>query len=421
MTVTPGGKPTSLKKKNRKLILELFRHESPLSVTEISDRISLSIVTVWKVIDHYIEMGILVPAGKGASTDEGGKKPSLFQLNSSYAFAIGIHLFPDELYCAVTDLSARILHGVSAPIRENEPLEGILELMASSVRQLMAAPGIEASALVGIAVGSHGITNSSQGISIDSPHFPSWGRDARMAEPLASLLAMDIPIFIDNQIRFQLFAERLKGYAAGKRNVVVIEAGVGLVAAVMLDGEVKRGEHYLAGEIGHMIINPAEELPCACGGRGCFEVMVSRKRILGRAAAALAARPESSLAALGGSLSLQALFDAANAGDALAREIVEEAAGWFAVGVANIALMYDPEIILIQGDYAGGGDFFIEKAREKADRVSLLGLPKGIVLEYSSLGRERGVVGAACYMIENYFRNLEAWESPGADSEARAL
>jgi len=407
MTVIPGGKPTSLKKNNRKLILELLRHEAALSVTEISDRISLSIVTVWKVIDHYIAMGIIEPAGKGTSTDEGGKKPALFQFNNAYAFAIGIHIFPDEIYCAITDLSAAIVHSLSKPISEDEPLEAILDIMADSVKQLLASPAIDAASLIGIAVGSHGITDSSAGVSIDSPHFPSWGRDASIAEPLSRRLALDVPVFIDNQIRFQLFAEKLKGHAAGKRNVVVIEAGVGLVAAVMIDGEVKRGEHYLAGEIGHMIINPAEESLCACGGRGCFEVMVSRKRVLGRAAAALALHPESRLSAIKGPLSLQCLFDAANAGDSLAMQIVDEAAGWFAIGVSNIVLFCDPEIILIQGAYASGGAFFIEKAREKADIVSLKGLRKGIVLEYSSLGRERGVVGAASYLIEEWIKNLE--------------
>jgi predicted NBD/HSP70 family sugar kinase len=404
MTVSSGGKPTSLKRKNRKLILELFRHEAPLSVTEISERISLSIVTVWKVIDHYLSIGIIVPAGKGASTDEGGKKPSLFQFNSAFAFAIGIHLFPDELYCAITDLSAQVLHSVSVPIREDESLDRLLGLMSTSIKSLLASAGADSGSLIGIAIGSHGITDSSIGVSIDSPHFPSWGRGAKIAEPLALLLGMDVPIFVDNQIRFQLFAEGLKGFAAGKSNVVVIEAGVGLVSAVMVDGEVKRGEHYLAGEIGHMIINPAEELRCACGGRGCFEVMVSRKRILGRSGAG----------------SLQELFDAANSGESVAREVVDEAAGWFAIGVSNIALMYDPEIILIQGDYAGGGPFFMERLREKADKVSLLGLHKGIEIEYSSLGRERGVVGAACYIIEDYFKNMEGWESPGIESDARA-
>jgi predicted NBD/HSP70 family sugar kinase len=132
--------------------------------------------------------------------------------------------------------------------------------------------------------------------------------------------------------------------------------------------------------------------------------MVSRKRILGRSGAG----------------SLQELFDAANSGESVAREVVDEAAGWFAIGVSNIALMYDPEIILIQGDYAGGGPFFMERLREKADKVSLLGLHKGIEIEYSSLGRERGVVGAACYIIEDYFKNMEGWESPGIESDARA-
>ncbi|MFZ4615496.1 MAG: ROK family protein [Rectinemataceae bacterium] len=410
MTSSSGGKPRNLKRNNRKLVLELFRSQKLLSVSDVSERISLSIVTVWKIIDHYVAKGLLKPAGKGSSSGEGGKRPALFRFNESYGFAIGVHLFPDELLTVITDLSATILHQVSWSIAEDEPLEHLLDLVADSVKGLIQFPDVDPKSLIGMAFGSHGITDSDKGLSLSSPHFPSWGKNAKIREPLAARLGIDMPIFVDNQIRFQVYAERLKGLAKDKRTIIVLEAGVGLVAGVMVNDEIKRGEHYLAGEVGHMIINPSEELKCACGGRGCFEVMVSKKRVLDRVWAEAVAHPESPLAAPGWA-TFQSVFDASNKGDPFAMEIVEESVRWFSIGLSNIILMYDPEIIIIQGEYAGAGEFFLSRLRSVIADVSLCAIDKHVQIAYSTLGRERGVIGAACYVIGQFFDNEEREES----------
>ncbi len=103
------------------------------------------------------------------------------------------------------------------------------------------------------------------------------------------------------------------------------------------------------------------------------------------------------------------IFSAANKGDRLAQDIMDDVAGWFAMGFLNIILMYDPEIIVIQGVYSKAGVYFKKRLQKKINALSLVKIRKDVEIEYSTFGEERGVVGAASYIISEFF-NQETYE-----------
>ena len=145
---------------------------------------------------------------------------------------------------------------------------------------------------------------------------------------------------------------------------------------------------------------------CGCGGRGCFETMVSGKRILRSAKNKIERhRGRSALKkAAPAALTIQTGFEASDKGDALAQEVVDEAANWFAIGASNLVLAYDPEIIVLQGIFAEAGDYFIRQLRRKINEVSLVHIRKNVQIEYSRFGRDAGVLGAAAYVIAEYLK-----------------
>jgi glucokinase len=98
------------------------------------------------------------------------------------------------------------------------------------------------------------------------------------------------------------------------------------------------------------------------------------------------------------------IFEASNKGDALAQEVVDEAAHWFAIGLSNIVLAYDPEIIVLQGIFAEGGDYFIRRLRREINEVSLIHIKKNVQIEYSRFGRNAGVLGAAAFAVAEYLK-----------------
>src|SRR5665811_2502035 len=111
------------------------------------------------------------------------------------------------------------------------------------------------------------------------------------------------------------------------------------------------------GEVGHMVINPAETMLCACGSRGCFEVMVSVKRLKKIIADKSCDYPDSALYNVSNNGSLASLepeeiFKAYNDGDKLAFLAMEDIINWLATGLANIILIYDPQVIVLHGAYS---------------------------------------------------------------------
>lgn len=399
------GKPRILKENNRRLVLHFMRASGAVSVAEISEHVGLSKTTVMKIIDYLVRTDIVLTAGKGQSTEEGGKKPTLFQFNAKAGYVIAVHIFIDQIYSALMDLHTTILHDVSIPLGEDEALDVSLDAMARSCMQLMDQAGIDATALIGIGIGTHGITNTRDGILYVSPHFPSWGTNIPLKALLEKRLPFTVPIILENNCRVQAIAEKTRGVAMDRKNIIAVEAGSGLGSGIIVKDEIKRGEHYLAGEIGHMVINPHAVERCACGGKGCFEVMVSTKRLLRLAQDQYAEFPKSTIFREGPEgVTAEAIFDAANRGDILARELMDDIIAWFAVGFSNVIVMYDPEIIIIQGIYTKAGDYFLENLRQRVNAISLVRIRKDVQIEFSRFGKERGVIGSAAYIISEYFR-----------------
>lgn len=405
-----AAKPKSLKRSNRKTILDYLRKSGEITVNDIHNAVGLSKTTVMKIMNYYAEKGFAVDVGKGKSTDEGGKKPNLYRFNERYGYAIGVHIFPEELYFVAADLRLAVLKDLSIPIKGNEELEKVVAEIKRGVERTVTALGPNAGKLIGIAIGSHGITNYEEGTVYVSPHFPSWGENAPLKQMLEKALKKPIEMYIDNQIRFQVFAEQTIGIAADKKNIIVIEGGEGLVAGIIVKNEIKRGVHYVAGEIGHMVLDPSDDEVCSCGGRGCFEVLVSTKRLLARAKEITAKTQRDKGAAsplfannVPATEGVEAIFRLSNRGDPAACALIDEVIRWFAIGISNIMLMHDPEIIIIQGAYSAAGDYFLSRLREQVNSCVLVKMPKSVEIQYSKLGKERGALGGAVYAINEYF------------------
>ena len=411
--MTPG-KPKVLKRNNRKTILDLLRSSETTTVADISKKVGLSKTTVMKILEYYTNQKLILKVGKGISTDEGGKKPVLFRFNSTYKYIIAVHIFPSEVYAAIFDLRLNLLYDLSDRIFKNESPEIVVRKIKAIIEVLMDLTQINNERLAGIAVGTHGITNFDSGTVSTSPHFPSWGENTPLRDMLIKSISPDIPFFIDNQIRFQTFAEKNIGIGKNKRNIIVIEGGEGLVAGIMMNNEIHRGVHYLAGEIGHMILSPDDTTICSCGGTGCFEALISVKNVLERTKTEIKLHADSVLfqkdTDQNREISIESIFSAAENGDQFARYILQDVLKWFSVGISNIMLMYDPEIIIIQGIYSKAGEWFLNRLRTLSNACSLTRIEKNIEIQYSNLGKERGVLGGAAFVLSDYFSNEKLYD-----------
>lgn len=399
------GKQRVLKQINRKAILNMLRSSDGISVAELSKKSKLSKTTLMKIMNYYIEKGLIFIAGKGSSTEEGGKKPNIFKFNKDGGYAIGMIISANRLFSVITNLNSEIVDKISMELKTNENFDIVLVKIIDSYNYLVSHSGVDRKKIIGIAVGAYGITNMNEGIVLFSPHFPSWGENIELKKKMVEKLTDGIPVIVDNHARFQVFAEKIIGLGKEKSNIVIIQAGKGMVAGVIMEGEIKRGNHFLVGEIGHMVIDPDSDELCACGGKGCFEAIVSTDRILRIARENYKVYNSSSIfnGKSPDKIEINDIFNALDKNDKLALKLIDELIEWFAIGISNIILMYDPQTIIIQGIYTGAGQYFLRKLRDRVNRISLFNIKKKTEIEYSKLGDKAGVLGAASYVISEYF------------------
>ena len=183
------------------------------------------------------------------------------------------------------------------------------------------------------------------------------------------------------------------GAGRGHKNLIMVTLGTGVGGGIIVNGQPLIGAHGAGGEIGHLCMNYEESEACGCGNKGCLEMYASATGVVRLAGRRLGADDSPSLLREG-ELSAKAVFDALKEGDQVAGEIVEEFASYLGHGLANIAAVTDPSVIVIGGGVSKAGSIllgYIEKYfQEKAFFAN-----KDTKFVLAELGNDAGICGAA--------------------------
>ena len=257
--------------------------------------------------------------------------------------------------------------------------------------RMLAAP-----TLVPVGVGAPGMVDR-QGRLCFAPNLPqAQGVDWN------ELIGDQLPgrtVLIENDANFAVLAEHRIGAARGYDHVVMVTLGTGIGGGLVLDGRVQVGSAGFAGEIGHMVVDPAGP-PCPCGRRGCWERFASGAGLGVRAReAALAGRLGEVVRLAGGdaeSVRGEDVSAAAAAGDPAAQQVIRQVGGWIGFGLANLAAVLDPQCFVLGGGVVQAGDLLLESAR-----LAYAGLVEGgerrppTVIVPAAFGERAGAVGGA--------------------------
>jgi glucokinase len=176
---------------------------------------------------------------------------------------------------------------------------------------------------------------------------------------------LGIPVFLENDVR--LAALGVQHYLGSEaRNMAYVSVGTGIAAGLVLNGHLYRGAHGLAGEIGHMVVEPGGPL-CVCGARGCLEVLASGPAMARMAKEAAFSHGES----IGGQTTITAkyVYEAASAGDEVAGQVVRVASRYLALALQQLTVTYDVERIVMGGGVSRNGAAFLQPILEEFDRL----------------------------------------------------
>jgi glucokinase len=326
------------------------------------------------------------PAGAGVAfgIDIGGTK------------VLGIALGPDDAVVAEVRVpTPRGRVGTEDDGGEAGPGSEVADAIADVVAQLDVTAGL-GHAKPPIGVGAPGMLDR-EGRLRFSPNLPqAHGVDWRrlMGERLVGRTFV-----IENDATFAVLAEHQLGAARSFRHVVMVTLGTGIGGGLVVDGAVQVGANGFAGEIGHMVVDPAGP-PCPCGRRGCWERYASGGGLgLLAREAALAGKLPGVVARAGGdpeSVRGEDVTAAVLDGDADARRVVEQVGWWVGFGLANLACVLDPECFVLGGGLVGAGDVLLDPARRAFAELVEGGAarpPTAIVA--AAFGDRAGAVGAA--------------------------
>lgn len=266
-----------------------------------------------------------------------------------------------------------------------EVIDRVLETADNLVE--LARPG----SLASIGIGLAGLVGR-DGVVLRSPNVPGLEGVDLVARLRAET---GLPVFVGNDANCVATAARsLRG--APTDDLVAVTFGTGIGAGFIVDGRLLRGNRGFAGEPGHMVVDPRGPL-CPCGQRGCWERFAAGSALEALADRAVAAGRMAPLdPELGTGL---ALVRASEAGVLAAAEVLEEFAGWVALGLANLVNLLDPAVVVLGGGVTAAGDAFLEPVRAGLRRHPLAAV-HSVAVELAPGGPEAGAVGAALLASE---------------------
>ncbi|MBE5799060.1 MAG: ROK family glucokinase [Clostridiales bacterium] len=219
-----------------------------------------------------------------------------------------------------------------------------------------------------------------------------WG-DFNPARELASILR-GVPVFAGNDANMAAMGEYWQGSGRDAENLVFITLGTGVGGGIILDGRMVYGMGGLGGEIGHVVVNPEETIPCNCGQYGCLDQTASATGIV-RAAQRLLQESgaPSTLRALE-NITARDVVDAARHGDELAEKAFESCMYFLGKSMAMLTNIIDPEVFIIGGGVSKAGDYLVDTVKKHYEAMATLSENKAAIV-LAKLGNDAGIYGAA--------------------------
>ncbi len=308
------------------------------------------------------------------------------------AYYVGIDVGGTNIKAGVVDdNSMQIISEASIPTGATRPQEIVLQDIIKLTRDVTERAGLKISEISAVGMGSPGLVDVNNGIVIFNANL-NWRNF-----PIVALTreALKIPAHIENDADAAAFGEVVAGSARGASSAIIITLGTGVGVGIVANQKIWAGS-----EFGHMTIQRGGRL-CTCGKRGCLEAYASATGLINITTDAIKNNPESLLSEIArnnGSVNGQTAFDAADDGDPVAKQVIDEYISYLACGLVNLIDGLHPEVISLGGGIAKQGEKLLAPLREKI-ALEVFGEPGKKVnktkIVSCTLGYKAGVIGAA--------------------------
>ncbi|MFJ3921456.1 ROK family protein [Streptomyces sp. NPDC090022] len=329
-------------------VLALLLAEGPLSRVELARRTGLSATAVTKAARPLIEDGYLYELPPERTAPGAGRPVNPLAVAADREYFVGLKISADQVFGAVCDLRAGIRATAARPLDRCTP-ETVSAAVAELTDELLdSEPAFrDRTRHLGVAVNGD--------VDRDSGRLRRSGLLGWQDVPLAELLttATGLTVTVENDVRALTVAEHWFGEGIGTGYFALVTIGSGIGSALVVGGQLLRGAHGVAGEVGHICVDPTGPR-CRCGARGCVEAIASTDVILATVRAA-AANPR---------LAFREVVEMARTGHPEAREAFARAGRAIGVGISALVNLVGPERVVVSGEGVDAYDLFSRHIQE---------------------------------------------------------
>jgi predicted NBD/HSP70 family sugar kinase len=391
VSTTPAGStgaaeaPINLWNLGRVRVLHALTQTSRLSRAELVQRTSLARATVGSVVYDLIGAGLVEEITDTATSARTGRPPQLLSLKPDAAYAVGLDVGHDHVRAVLTDLVGASLWDTTEALAVDEDPERALSTAVRLIDQAMTDVGVRKDKVLGVGLGIACPVDASRGEVHAENIMPGWV-GVRPTDELTERTGLAVQII--NDANAGVLAERRFGAARDCANVVYLRLASGIGAAVVCDGRVLLGRDGLAGELGHVTVDPLGAM-CRCGNRGCLETVASSTAI-----AELLSRGRPS------PVRTDDLAELVRLGDRGTLRMIEDAGEAVGRALALTVMLLNPELIVVGGDLVVAGDTLFEPLRRILVRNTMCAQNRALRIVPSTLGDSAGVRGAAALVLD---------------------
>ncbi|MFC5804094.1 ROK family transcriptional regulator [Streptomyces formicae] len=351
-------------------LLSVFRHivdHGPLTRPELGTGVGLARATTSGAVNDLMRRGLvaeLVPAPQGGPQGRRGRPTALLDLDDERHAVAGLEIGIDRILSAVYSLRGRELLRTERSVEpESVNPRSLLRRAQTALREVLDAAEDDRRTLLGVGVSVPGLVDASTGTV---KYVPSLGwRDVALRAGVDEALGGRTPVLVDGDANFAALAERRARLREGLEaaSLIYLTGTYGISAGVIADGRLWRGGRGMAGEVGHLVVDP-DGPACVCGRRGCFETRAGLSAITTEALEPAAHRRRAGAGRAVLSAAVDELVARARTGDERVCGVLAEAGRWIGRGAAALTAVLDPRVVVLGGHYARLAPWLLEPARE---------------------------------------------------------
>ncbi len=375
-----------VKSLNSHIVLNLIRTRGPIYGADLAKITGMRPSTIMSILRNLEKKGLIFKSGTGASSVQGGRKPTLWEICGNYGYIIGLQIELNEVHGVLIDLNSHVLARSALPVEGKLTLEDLQSYIFRIVDTLLTPQKISRKNLLGMGIGVSGLVDHRNGVIVNT---------ALMGKVPVHLKAAleknyDFPILVENDANAAAMCE--KWYGKGKNisdliyMLLVMDQHVfGVGYGLYLEDQIYRGAHMFAGETAPQPISIKQMLEKVAPEFG-GEVMLNGRSL-----------PKERV-------TLQDLIDAALNQDGLAIRYFQELAKIVARDLAHIINLLDPEMILLGGEVSKVGDLLLNAVRSelKADARARVSHDLDVKIETSTVV-DAVAMGATTLILQNIF------------------